>query len=179
MKTKLIVALIAASAASFAQAQAYIGANVGRAELKADISGLPSAKDSATAAKLYGGYQFNPTFGVEGGYNYLGKGELNNGPSISGKPESIYVAGTATVPVNQEFAVFAKVGAARSRTKLNVNGNNFNEYHNTALIGIGASYALTKDIVGVVEYENFGKIVKDDGGILKANLISFGVRYKF
>ena len=179
MKTKLIIALIAASAASFAQAQSYIGANVGRTEMKANIDGLGSFKDSDTAFKLYGGYQFNPTFGVEAGYNYLGKGELAVGPSISAKPESIYLAGTATFPVNQEFAVFGKLGAARTRTKLNVVGDADTEYRNSAVAGIGASYAFTKDISGVVEYEDFGKVVKRDGGSLKANLISVGMRYKF
>jgi OOP family OmpA-OmpF porin len=31
----------------------------------------------------------------------------------------------------------------------------------------------------VAEYEDFGKISKDDGADLKANLLSIGVRYKF
>lgn len=178
MKTKLIIALIAASAASFAQAQSYIGANVGRSELKADLAGAGSFKDTDTGFKLYGGYQFNPIFGLEAGYNNLGKGSIFN-DTITAKPESIYLAGTATVPVNQEFAVFGKLGAARTRTKINGGGAGFNEFHNTAVVGIGASYVFTKDISGVVEYENFGKIVKDSGNTLKANLISVGVRYKF
>jgi OmpA-OmpF porin, OOP family len=179
MKTKLIIALIAASAASFAQAQSYIGANVGRSELKANLEGAPgSFKDTDTGVKLYGGYQFNPTFGVEAGYNNLGKGSIFN-DTITAKPESLYLAGTATFPINQEFAVFGKLGAARTRTKINGGGSSFNEFHNTAVAGIGASYAFTKEVSGVIEYENFGKIVKDGGDTLKGNLISVGVRYKF
>lgn len=178
MKTKLIIALIAASAASFAQAQSYIGANVGRSEMKANLEGVGSFKDTATGLKLYGGYQFNPTFGVEAGYNNLGKGSIFN-DTVTAKPESVYLAGTATFPIDQEFSVFGKLGAARTRTKIRGGGDGFNEFHNTAVIGLGASYAFTKELSGVVEYENFGKIVKEDGDSLKANLISVGLRYKF
>lgn len=178
MKTKLIVALIAASAASFAQAQSYIGANVGRSEMKLSMDGIGSFKDTDNGVKLYGGYQFNPTFGVEAGYNNLGKGSILN-DTVTAKPESVYLAGTAAFPIDQKFSVFGKLGAARTRTKINAGGDSFNEFHNTAVVGIGASYAFTKEISGVVEYENFGKIVKESGDSLKANLISVGVRYKF
>jgi len=79
--------------------------------------------------------------------------------------------------------LFAKVGAAFNRTKLEAveNGVSSSEKKNrtTALLGIGAAYNVTKEVAIVAEYEDFGKIAKVDGAHLKANLLSIGLRYKF
>ncbi|MFP5391051.1 MAG: outer membrane beta-barrel protein [Gammaproteobacteria bacterium] len=137
MKLKLIVALIATAGfgAAQAQAQSYVGVNLGRAEHK--LAGGPyELTDSDLSAKVYGGWQFNPTFGIEGGYNRLGKGDIGgNVGNLWERVQNVYVAATATLPVNEDFSLFAKAGAARNRVNLSGSGH---EDRTSALIGIGA-----------------------------------------
>jgi OOP family OmpA-OmpF porin len=191
MKKQLLVVLLgsalAAPLAAYAEG-AYVGVNVGRSDQKLTLDGIGSISDSGTGYKLYGGYGFNKNFGLEGGYIKLGTGKASyvDGPdsgTISSKPSALYVAATATLPVNDQFSLFAKVGAAFNRTKLEAveNGVSSSEkkHRTTALLGIGAAYNVTKEVAIVAEYEDFGKIAKVDGAHLKANLLSIGLRYKF
>jgi OOP family OmpA-OmpF porin len=186
MKNKLFIALLAAAAVAPIAAQAqntYVGANIGRAEQK--LSGFGSSvKDSDTGYKVYAGYQFDATFGIEGGYVNLGEATLVDPTgSASAKPSSVYVAATGTLPVADQFAVFAKVGVSANRTKVRGTYEGVTEtetFNKTAaILGVGASYALAKNVSLVVEYENFGKLVDEDGINLKADQFSVGLRYKF
>jgi OmpA-OmpF porin, OOP family len=185
MKHSIIIAAIAALAAPLAaQADnAYFGANVGRAEQKIS-NDIDSTKENTTGFKLYGGYDFNRNVGIEGGYVDFRKVEKSAlGYGASSKPESIYVAATGTLPLNDQFSLFGKAGVAFSHTKVDGWGPGFSDSvtnnQTTPMIGIGASFAMDKKISFVAEYENFGKVAKDDGGDIKADLLSFGVRVKF
>ncbi|MBX9798575.1 MAG: outer membrane beta-barrel protein [Burkholderiaceae bacterium] len=192
-----VAALGAALMAPFlAQAEgAYVGFNAGRANQKLSVStdeGGGSVKDNSSAYKLYGGYEFNQYFGVQGGYVNLGKGKIDYASddikgTFGSKVRSLYIAATATLPVNDQFALFAKLGVSRNRVKVadtytdaGVAGYESGSETRTArLIGIGAAYNFSKNLAAVVEYEDFGKVAKDDGVSLKANLFSVGLRYKF
>ncbi|MBB3118893.1 porin family protein [Pseudoduganella violacea] len=188
MKTKFIAALIGAAVAFPFAAQAegiYAGANIGRAEQKLNANGA-SLKDHDTGYKLYAGYEFNNTFGIEGGFTDLRKAEASVAKVMSAntKTRNFYVAGTATLPLNEQFNVFAKAGFARNHVKATVSsiyGSGSDTANRTSpLLGIGASYKFNKNVSLVAEFEHFGKVAKGDDGLnLKANLLSFGVRYKF
>ncbi|MFC7288913.1 outer membrane beta-barrel protein [Herminiimonas glaciei] len=191
MKKQLLVVLLgtalAAPMAAYAEG-AYVGVNVGRSDQKLSVDGIGSISDSGTGYKVYGGYGFNKNFGLEAGYNKLGTGKASyvdgaNSGSISSKPSAFYLAVTGTLPVNEQFSLFAKVGASFNRTKVYAEENGVSESakenHTSTLLGLGASYNFTKNVSVVAEYEDFGKIVKVDGLHLKANLLSIGVRYKF
>jgi OOP family OmpA-OmpF porin len=191
MKKQLLVVLLgsalAAPLAAYAEG-AYVGVNVGRSDQKLTLDGLGSVSDSGTGYKLYGGYGFNKNFGVEGGYVKLGTGKISyvdgaDSGTVSSKPQALYVAATATLPVNDQFSLFAKVGAAFNRVKLEDVGTAGNssekKSRTTALLGVGAAYNVTKAVAIVAEYEDYGKIAKVDGAHVKGNLLSIGVRYKF
>ncbi|MFJ7567609.1 outer membrane protein [Herminiimonas sp. NPDC097707] len=191
MKKQLLLALLGTALtvplAAYAEG-AYVGVNVGRAEQKVSIA-EGSLKDHTTGYKLYGGYGFNQNFGVEGGYVDFGKGSAsvtNAGvtSTISAKPRSFYLAATGTLPLNEQFSLFAKLGVSFNRTKIHFedttgDSENSSKNRTTALIGIGAAYNFTKNLALVAEYEDFGKVLKEDGVDLKANLLSIGLRYKF
>lgn len=183
MKKNILIALVAAAvlAPVAAQAQSYIGANVGRSDQKLSVDEIGSSKDHDTAFKIYGGYQFTPVFGIEAGYADLGKADISAvGVTVGGRPKSIYVAATGTLPLNDKFALFAKVGAASTRTTIHATGDaDSKEKNTTALLGVGASFAITPSVLAVLEYENFGKVIDEDGGNLKANVLSAGIRVKF
>ena len=182
---KIVIALIAALAAPLAAHAegAYVGGNIGRAEQKAHIDGF-SVKESTTAYKLYGGYNYTKNFGAEVGFVDLREAEKSgNGARISSKPQSLYVAATGTLPLDEQFALFAKVGVARNHVKLAGSGLGYNysgsENRTAPFIGVGASYALNKNVSFVAEYENFGKVAKDGKDNIKADFLSVGVRYAF
>jgi OOP family OmpA-OmpF porin len=163
---------------------AYIGANLGRSELKVTVTNVGSEKKTDTGFKLYGGYQFNNNFGLETGYADLGKISGSNGAaSVSGETTAFFIAATGTLPLNAQFALFAKAGLSLNSTKVRATLNGITgsstENETTPIFGAGASYSFTKNLAVVAEYEDFGKVAKDRGIDLKANLFSVGLRYKF
>ena len=186
MKQQFIAAVIAAAVALPIAAQAensYVGVSVGRAELKATTPGF-SKKETTTGYKLVGGFNFDKTFGVEVGYADLGKIEGSGGGySVSGKAKSFYVAGTATLPVSEEFAVFGKLGFAANRVDLHITTPTMlgdgNSSKTAPFFGLGASYNFTKTVAVVAEYENFGKVASEQSTDLKGNMFSVGLRYNF
>jgi OOP family OmpA-OmpF porin len=183
MKKVILAVLLASSAASAMAQNAYVGASVGRGEQKADIGPL-SFKDKGTAFKVFGGYQFTQHVGFEAGYVKFGEAEVSgNGASLSAEPKSFYTAGTLTLPINEQLSAFAKVGAASTRTTVTASikgqSESVKNTETTAMFGVGVGYAFTPAVSVIAEYENFGKIAKDDGGTLKADLLTIGVRVKF
>lgn len=179
---KIIGAILAAAALSpvLAQAQqSYVGVNVGTAEQKGEL-GIFSGEEDDTAFKLYGGYQFNANFGVELGHAWLGKAEFPlSGTVLTTKPRALYVAGTATLPLNAQFSLFGKLGVTHNRVKYETFGlSGRTDSTNRALAGIGAAYAFTPTVSGVIEFEHYGKM-NDDGGSIKARFLSAGIRASF
>lgn len=187
MKKSLIAVLISAAAALSGAAQAqsyYAGADVGRAEQKFSADGVGSDKEHKTDFLVYGGYNFTKNYGVEGGYGYFGKTSVTqDGLSASIKPQTVYLAATGTLPLDPQFALFAKVGIAANRTKVTTSfegaGSSDTENETTAMFGVGASYLVYPNTTIVVQYQNFGKVVKSDGADLKVNSFTVGARYAF
>lgn len=184
MKKQFIVALIGSAFAIAAQAEnTYVGVNVGKSEQKISVE-EGSIDESATGYKLYAGYNFNKTFGAEAGYVDFGDADFTDGSdSVTIRTKSFYIAGTATLPVNNEFALFAKAGIARNRAKATVTFDDETESDSvnrtSAIFGLGASYSVAKNMSLVAEYEYFGKVAKEEGINVKADLLSIGLRYKF
>ncbi|MDN2670806.1 MULTISPECIES: outer membrane beta-barrel protein [unclassified Janthinobacterium] len=180
MKKQLFAAVVGAALAFplFAQAEGYyVGANVGRSEMKLSIDEAGSSKKSDTGYKAYAGYDFTQNFGAEAGYIDFGKRTFDiDGEKLDVKNHAFYVAATGTLPLNEQFSLFAKAGAAQNRTKP-ADDKSINK--TSAIFGIGAAYHFDKKLSLVAEYENFGKVASEDGAKLKADLLSIGLRYKF
>jgi OOP family OmpA-OmpF porin len=184
MKRTILLAVLAALAGTAAAQTAYIGGNVGRAEQKVSIDGFGSEKDHDTGFKLYGGYNFTQNFGLEAGYADLGKLERSDfESSVSLEPKSVYLAATGTLPLDAQFSLFGKAGVARTEVKGTVSGLGFRdsgkENRTNGYFAVGAAYAINNNFSVVAEYEYFGKVYKEEGADLKANMVSVGVRYKF
>lgn len=137
MKKRLVAAAISAALlAGPASAQMYLGGGVGSARTDTD----------ETSWKLYGGYQFTPTWGAELGYTSLGH---YLGSSI----DSWSLAGTGTVPISERWSLLGKLGAVENRPRFATASN-----HTDALIGVGVAYSMTKTLGLRLEYEDFGKL---------------------
>ncbi len=183
-----------------AQAEgAYVGFNAGRTQQKLKIdqdidNDHFSLKGSATGYKLYGGYEFNQYFGVQGGYIDMGKAKNPYTYNVnffqgnmSSKVQSLYIAATASFPLNNQFSLFGKLGIASNQVKITDSWNGAggsgsvseSQTRTAPLIGIGAAYKFNKNMAVVVEYEDFGKVGKWEDTQLKANMFSVGLRYHF
>lgn len=181
---QLVLTLIAAAIAAPAFAgNVYVGGSVGRAEQKLSADGI-SMSDNDTGTKVVGGYQVTPAVGVEAGYAILGESNISGGGyAVGAEPKSFYVAVTGTMPLTPVVAGFVKLGAAHTRSDVFASDRNFfysGKAKNTSVLaGVGASYAINKQLSLVVEYEHFGKVVSEEGVSLKADLLSAGVRFQF
>jgi OOP family OmpA-OmpF porin len=172
---KLIVALIAGAAAmSAAQAQnytdtqphTYVGVGV--------VSSKNIQSDDYKAGgKIYGGYQINPTWAAEAGYTDFGDHDAANGTT---KGNGTYIAAKATAPVNDQFAVYGKVGVQHSERKFNSPLVNVKDTDTGAYGALGVQYKLNQQVALTAEYERYGK-EKDIGA--KANVFSVGAHYNF
>ena len=196
-----------AALASSAYAQGYVGIGVGQGNaslpsVSTTVLGLAftgaSDKSSATAYKLYGGYQFTPNWGLEAGYNDLGNkysvaGSLGGTPyNATYKMDNWYVAATGTLPLQGGFSLLGKLGISANK----VSGGQIcaggscasfaaDDSKPDGMGGVGAQYAVTTNWAARLEYENYGKMSGDDiwgtggSGALKADAWNISVNYAF
>jgi len=162
MKKLLMAAAFSAAfiagPASAQMSQMYLGAGGG--EAKTDTR--------ETSWKLYGGFQFNPTWGLELGYNDLGR---FRGSDI----HSWTLAGTATLPLGERWSLLGKLGAAWNHPKFTGASN-----HTDLLAGIGVGYSMTKNLGLRLEYEDFGKLSKvNTGNDSKGRNLGLSLKYTF
>lgn len=183
MKQALIIAALLAAPLAAQAEGVYLGANLGRAEQKV-YAAPASLKESSTAYKVYGGYQADQYYGIEAGYADLGKVDISGGgASVAAEPKVVYLALTGSVALDSQFTVFGKLGAGRSNAKISARQgaryDSVSDHQTTGVFGAGLAYAFSPKLSFVLEYENFGKVAKDDYSNLKVDMVSAGVRYKF
>lgn len=185
MKNTILFTTLLLSSSCALAANGYAGINAGIAKQKAGIEGASVSQDE-TGFKAYGGYQFDPHIGIEGGYARFGEMSGSaQGATVGAKPTSFYAAVTGTMPATAQMNVFVKLGVARSDTDVYATYRGQREEidmtRNSALLGTGFQYKFSNNLSLVGEYEYFGKVVKDheSGLYLKASLISIGLRLGF
>ena len=158
MKKSLIVAaLCSAFMAGPVFAQAYLGAGIGSAR----------TDTHNTSGKIYGGFQFNPTWGIELGYTDLGK---YKGANV----ESTTLSGVGTLPMGQNWSLFGKLGAASNQPHFGGAGR-----HSDVLLGIGLGYSINKNVSARLEFENFGKLSNVGGSNSNGRNLGLGLQYAF
>ncbi len=177
-------------AASAQDAGFYLGGSVGRSDTNNDTAAFAAlgatvlgSDEKDTGWKLFGGYQFTKNWSVEASYVDLGKfgvtGRIGALPfTASAKVTGYALAAVGTLPVSQNFDLFAKVGIVHSRVKSSATvaaaaaAANDNDTDWTA--GIGAKYNVNKNFAIRAEIERY-----EAGSSGNANLYSIGVQFKF
>ena len=209
LRLQALLALFLAlpSWASAQDGHAYLGGGIGQGRTSA--SGLSVTTGAvavtgqlgtatSTGYKLYGGYQFDPHWGLEAGYNNLGNGYTINA-SVGGVPGTVgfkvdnwYLAGTGTLPLGDgRFSLLGKLGLVRNASS----GGNFCSGGTCAtlrpsgrtqgLVSVGAQYALGKKFSLRLEYEDYGTVTENDAwgpgtsGSIKASLWNLSLKYDF
>lgn len=163
-----------------------------------DIPGIAESQGKTkTAYKLFVGYDFTKNWAVEGGYADFGKPQYNySGLGLTGdatvKNTSWFVDAKGTLPLNDQFNLFAKLGLTVNKTEIHVLTNNaafnafaglpanFSKTSNDLHLGVGGEYSFTKNIAARFEYEGFGTFGDSgDNGETKTSMWSVGLGYKF
>jgi OmpA-OmpF porin, OOP family len=192
---KILFALVASAAALSATSAfaddagtGYIGAGVVGSRYEFNAPNALSGDNHSgykAGGKVYGGYNIDQTWAVEAGYTDFGKKSYNytsNGlpGGVRTDAHSYYLAGKGTWPVNQQIALFGKLGVARNTNKVSTSGFSTvsGDKDKTALYAsVGAEYAVNKNVKVSLEYENYGKNDIDTGR--KSGAVTAGVRYAF
>lgn len=193
---KILFALIAsATALSGVTAHAadagtaYVGAGLVGSRYNFDVPNSSSTDDHSgnrLSGKIFAGYNIDKTWAVEGGYTDFGSQSYNytlNGANghLESDSHSFYVAGKASMPVNEQFSVFGKLGASSNHNGVSATGAAAGlggGGNKTALYAsVGGEYAVNKNVSLSLEYEHYGKNDNDLGR--KTGAITGGLRYNF
>lgn len=163
----------------------YVGLGVGASRFDVDsISSPRTASDrSGAAQKLVAGYRFTENWGVELGYAHLG--HLNNtyaAGRFKGRAEAVYLAGTGRLPLNEQFALTAKLMLSYGRTRADGASSTASEFRDLrgssrslTLGSVGAEYAFTPQTVASIELDNLGAVAKKND----AMMLSLNLKYHF
>lgn len=176
---KLVFALIASIAAVGAAQAQTVGSTTPHfyAGIGAATSDNVTTDDYRTGAKVYGGYQIDQNWAVEGGYTWFDKQDFNrSGVRGDVKSENSYIAGKYTYAFNDRFSGFAKLGVAYTERKLRSNVGGYNDNDTGLYGGLGVQYKLNQNVSLIGEYERYGKD-KELGA--KADVYTVGVQYDF
>lgn len=207
MKKIAIIALLSAFASTAFAGDFYVvgsigqsDANISKSQLDNDLvnagaTNLSSNLDNkGTAYKLLAGYQYNQYFGIEGGYIDLGKAKYSATATEGTARADVKATGWAisavgTLPINDSFSVFAKLGTIRAKVEAtaSVSVPALGTFEGSAdatnwktTYGVGATYNFNKQIGLRAEYERFQKLGDDNNtGKSNVDLISAGLVFKF
>lgn len=194
---KTIFALIASaaalggiSAAHAAEPGAYVGVGVVSSEHKYNLANDTSNGDRTSnewSGKVYGGYNFDQRFGLEGGYTDFGKSSYRysvgaNSGAIDSDAYSLYLAGKANYPINNQVSLNGKLGLAYNKNRVNGTGlaasYAVGDKDRTGLYAsVGAEYALNQKTSLTLDYEHYGKSDIEQGR--KKGAVTLGANFHF
>lgn len=177
----------------------YAGGNIGVSSANIDKERITqnltnhsySDDEENLGYKLFGGYQFNKNFALEGGYFNLGKFDYSlstpNG-TLDGnmKVQGLNLDAVAILPITEDFSAFARIGANYAQSKdsfsstgtISMSDNSPKENDLNYKFGAGLQYSVTDALALRLEAERYriNDAVGNDGDI---DLLSIGLIYKF
>ena len=201
----LVIAMMAGPMAVADDSGWYIGANAGQSRATIDNDRITrnllgsgfttnalTNDDRDIGYKLYGGYQFNRYFALEGGYFNLGKfgytAYTTPQGSLTGeiKLQGVNLDVVGLWPITDKFSLFGRVGVNYAKAQDQFVGTGAVLVTNPSpsardtnyKFGVGAQYALTEslDVRAEVERYRINDAVGNKGDI---DLISAGLVYRF
>lgn len=192
---RIAAAVLAAAGALSAQAaDFYVGGSAGSSKYKTDGDQVQDGSltlrltdKSDTGLKIFGGAEITSNFAVEAGYVDLGK--LKFSGNAAGSPftgdirgTGLFIDAVGQLPVANDFTLFGKLGVFSGKAKVSVNvsgvGSGSDSDSGTDVtFGLGAGYAITKNLSVRGEWERFRFKVYGDKS--DADLVSVGLSYKF
>ena len=203
--TLMALAMIASSYAVADDTGWYGGINIGQSRANIDDARITSGllgsgfattsindDDRDTGYKLYGGYQLNKNFAIEGGYFDLGRfgftattvpaGTLNGSIRLKG----LNLDAVGILPFNEKFSAFGRAGVNYAEAKDSFSGTgavsvlnpNPSKREANYKFGVGLQYNFTESLGMRAEAERYriNDAVGNKGDI---DLLSVGLVYRF
>lgn len=167
MKKILVLAAIGLAASLPAAANPaglFLGVDYGRTSVSGfDLDG--------NGYGLYGGYRFNESVAVELGYRHLFKETVRTfGVPVELKGTSVQASVVGYLPLGNDFSLFGRLGYNELKAKAGASGRSVGEDQSGTLYGIGAEYAVNKNVA--VRFE-FQKPASDTRVVLLGAKFSF------
>ena len=201
----MALAVLASPLASAEGLGWYGGANIGRSRASIDdarinnsllgsgfTSSVISNDDRDSAYKIYGGYQLNRNFAIEGGYFDLGDfgyaattvpaGTLNGNIKLRGLNLDL----VGIVPITEKFSVFGRAGLNYAQARDSFSGTgaayvanpNPSKYGTNYKVGLGVQYAFTDALAMRLEAERY-RVDDAVGNKGHIDVASIGLIYRF
>lgn len=154
MLSRTLMAVLIGAAAFGAQAADkgfYAGAGVGQSFVDER-----NYDDEDTAFSVFGGYQFNRYFSLEGGYADFGK-LRPRGAGDDLEASSVYLTAVGSVPITDNFSAYAKAGVQRWDLDTAIPGviGNNDDNGTDPTYGVGVQYRFTDHLALRGEYSRF------------------------
>lgn len=185
---KLMIALpfttLLASTGAFAGGNSdqgfYAGLDVGRGKpnVAAPLGSTLSKKSSNVFGGLLG-YKFNKNLAVEGQFTGVGKETTTTGGTVKG--DAFGVAAVGSLPMNDKFGVYGKLGYARTKTKTAAGFGATGASRSAPTYGVGVQYNVNPMLGVRLGVDRFGLATANAGVKTKSNadVTSFGVVFNF
>ena len=133
----LALALITGSALAAHAEGLYVGGALGSPHYGGDAVNGISSSGGGAAGKLFGGYQFNPNFGLEGGWFDLGHTEDVNGKA---KVQGAYFDAVGKFGIAPKWSLTGSAGVAEGRFRT---PNDVDDNSPALKLGVGVEYAMS------------------------------------
>lgn len=184
----------------------YIGANAGQSRAKIDDARITAqllgvgpasiADDNRdTGYKLFGGYQFNRNFALEGGYFDLGQfGYTATIPAPTAgtlvgriRLKGVNIDAVGILPLTEQFSAFGRIGLNYAQARDNFTNTglvpvpanpNPSKNDTNYKLGLGLQYDFTKSLGMRIEAERY-RINDAVGNRGDINMYSLGLVYRF
>jgi OmpA-OmpF porin, OOP family len=136
------LAVIATASHAAEPGKAYGGIDVGTSRFEHGLT--------QTSYGAFAGYQFTPTWAVEGGYRRL-YDSAAFGAKTNGDQLALSVLGS--YPLGESLSVYGRLGVNRLTEEVKLDGYAFKDHMTRVLPGIGLSYKLSNQLSARVEVQ--------------------------
>jgi len=164
-----LFALVAISTPALSQQDTgwYAGLGLGQSEANDACTGIAgpgiSCDEKDTYWKIFGGYQLNKNFGFELGYVQLGEATASFAGfgSASIEAKGFELLGVGTLPINQQFSVFGKLGFFRWDVDFKDGTGlvgNASDSGTDLTYGFGVQYSFTKNVALRAEWQRYNDV---------------------
>jgi len=151
---------------------------IGNSDINSSLTSYDVTSHDDVGAGVFAGYQLNNWFGIEAGYDYLGKFDYDSSVGSGDvKSQGVQLAAKLSYDMGSGTDIYAKLGGFGYKSE---NGDD-SASGVAPLLAFGTEYAINRDWAARFEYQWVSKIGdKDEIGFEPDNgLLSLGVSYRY